>query len=141
MRPWLPALRLKRPSRGGKPCQRIFPPYCGIIWAPRQRSPRELYSPFSFVQSQAHCKRSHTASMGNSQSRQPVNIRREQLQCDSNGVASFSVSTSNGMPARPGYYKIRANVNINQVHVRGIMVNGQETRAEFRGVMSVPIPN
>lgn len=75
--------------------------------------------------------------MGNSNSSQAYLVERRRLHCNSNGVAEFKTCTTTGQPARPGYYKIICNVNINQVHVKGVMCNGETTRSEFYGKMYV----
>lgn len=69
---------------------------------------------------------------------QPALVRREQLRCDSSGVAKFRVCTLDGQPGRPGFYKIVCNVNINQVHVYGVRPDDSVTRAEFSGKMYAP---
>jgi hypothetical protein len=71
---------------------------------------------------------------------QPCLVERKRVQCDSQGIARFRTCTMSGGPARPGLYKIRSNVNMNQVHVRGVMVNGQITRRTFNGAMLVKEP-
>ena len=75
--------------------------------------------------------------MGNSNPSQAYLVERRRLNCDGSGVPKFRTCTTSGQPARPGYYKIISNVNINEVHVKGVMCNGQITRSEFYGKMYV----
>ncbi|KAJ9611283.1 hypothetical protein H2200_004466 [Cladophialophora chaetospira] len=77
--------------------------------------------------------------MGNSNSSQAYLVERRRLHCDGRGVAKFRTCTTTGQPARPGYYKIICNVNMNEVHVKGVMCNDQVTGAEFYGKIYVPM--
>lgn len=76
--------------------------------------------------------------MGSSQSTQrgPILCQRYTVTCHSNGQANFQFLSPTGQPERPGRYRFSASVNVNEVRIYGIMVNGNTTRNTFHVSMS-----
>ncbi|CAD6568600.1 MAG: hypothetical protein ASARMPREDX12_001592 [Alectoria sarmentosa] len=72
--------------------------------------------------------------MGSSQSTQkgPVLHQRYTVTCKSNGEAHFQFLNPSGRSDLPGRYRFVASVNVDSVRIHGIMVNGDETRNNFR---------